>query len=293
MAVFDDTCPWPEKLLLFPHEITWKNNIPVPAKAESEKVAVAEAEPLLVECRHFLDCIVEDRTPRTDGREGLKVLQVLNAAQESLDGGQRTGDRGQGSEGSEHLNSTFVHETAVIDHPSAIGQGTKIWHFSHVLKNSRIGDNCTIGQNVAIGPEVTVGDNCKIQNNVSVYTGVTLEDGVFCGPSMVFTNVYNPRAEIRKMDQVRPTRVRQGATIGANATIICGVSIGRYAFIGAGAVVTRDVPDHALVFGNPARTIGWMCRCGERLDEELSCGACGLCYQREGAGLRLFEASSK
>ncbi len=179
-----------------------------------------------------------------------------------------------------------MHETAVIDHPAAIGQGTKIWHFSHVLKNSQIGENCTIGQNVAIGPEVSVGDNCKIQNNVSIYKGVTLEQGVFCGPSTVFTNVYNPRAEIRKMDQVRPTRVRQGATIGANATVICGVTIGRYAFIGAGAVVTRDVPDHALSFGNPARTIGWMCRCGERLDENLHCRACGLGYQHEGQGLR-------
>ncbi len=304
MAVFDDTCPWPEKLLLFPHEITWKNNIPVPSKAEPEKVELVEAEPLLLECRHFLECIAENRTPRTDGREGLRVLQVLNAAQESLDGGHRAEsiehrvkNRLQNSDIHSQQNTRlldhsrthladnsmpFVHDTAVIDQPAEIGAGTKIWHFSHVLKNSQIGENCTIGQNVAIGPDVSVGDNCKIQNNVSIYNGVTLEDGVFCGPSMVFTNVHNPRAEIRKMDQVRPTRVRQGATIGANATVICGVSIGRYAFIGAGAVVTRDVPDHALAFGNPARIIGWMCRCGERLDEEFSCGACGLCYQREG-----------
>ena len=135
-----------------------------------------------------------------------------------------------------------VHETAVIDQPSQIGPGTKIWHFSHILKNCRIGENCNIGQNVVIGPEVTIGDGCKIQNNVSVYKGVTLEDYVFCGPSMVFTNVFNPRAHIRRMDEIRPTLVKTGASIGANATIVCGNTIGRYAFVGAGAVVPRTSP---------------------------------------------------
>jgi UDP-2-acetamido-3-amino-2,3-dideoxy-glucuronate N-acetyltransferase len=168
----------------------------------------------------------------------------------------------------------FIHPTADIDDPVKVGRGTKIWHFSHLLSNSTIGENCNIGQNVVIGPDVCIGNQCKIQNNVSVYKGVTLEDGVFCGPSMVFTNIYNPRAEISKMDQVRPTLVRKGATIGANATIVCGVTIGAYAFVGAGAVVTKDVPPYALVAGNPARQIGWVCQCGESLGEDRYCHAC-------------------
>jgi len=174
----------------------------------------------------------------------------------------------------------FVHETAVVDEKVRIGAGTKIWHFSHVLSNSLIGEHCNIGQNVVIGPEVAIGNRCKIQNNVSVYKGVTLEDGVFCGPSMVFTNIYNPRAEIGKMDQVRPTLVKKGATIGANATIVCGTTIGRYAFVGAGAVITRSIPDHALVVGNPAKQIGWACQCGERLSKSLECPTCGKRYQK-------------
>ena len=181
--------------------------------------------------------------------------------------------------------SYFFHQTAVIDNDCNIGKGTKIWHFSHVLSNSIIGRNCNIGQNVVIGPDVTIGKGCKIQNNVSVYKGVTLEDGVFCGPSMVFTNIYNPRAEIRKMDQVRPTLVKHGATLGANCTVVCGVTIGRYAFIGAGAVVTHNAPDHALMLGNPAKKVGWMCQCGERLTEDLDCLVCGKTYTKEEEGL--------
>jgi len=180
----------------------------------------------------------------------------------------------------------FLHATAIVDDGCEIGRGTKIWHFSHILSNSRIGENCNIGQNVVIGPDVEIGKGCKVQNNVSIYKGVTLEDGVFCGPSMVFTNIYNPRAEIRKMDQVRTTLAKRGATIGANATIICGVIIGRYSFIGAGAVVTKDVPDYALVVGNPAKQIGWVCECGERLDQQLCCRACGNKYEKSDNGLK-------
>lgn len=178
-----------------------------------------------------------------------------------------------------------IHPTAVIDDGTHIGEGSRIWHFSHILPGTRIGTGCNIGQNVVIGPDVVVGNGCKIQNNVSVYKGVTLEDDVFCGPSMVFTNVYNPRAHIRRMDEARPTLVRQGASLGANATIVCGVTIGRYAFVGAGAVVTRDVPDHALVFGNPARQRGWVCQCGEKLAPDLTCPACGCAYVQAEAGL--------
>ena len=180
----------------------------------------------------------------------------------------------------------FVHESSYIDQPCEIGEGTKIWHFSHLMAGSRIGRQCNIGQNVVISPQVTIGDNVKIQNNVSVYTGVVLEDDVFCGPSMVFTNVTNPRSHVSRKDEYRPTLVKRGASIGANATVVCGHTIGRYAFIGAGAVVTRDIPDYAMVVGNPGRIVGWMCRCGLKLDlsrdtsleERATCGACGASY---------------
>jgi UDP-2-acetamido-3-amino-2,3-dideoxy-glucuronate N-acetyltransferase len=286
MAVFDDTLPWSDKLLLYPHEINWQGNLPVPSKKEAERVSIPEAEPLRLECEQFLSCISNDHAPITDGQEGLDVLKILNAAQKSMDKGgceipldghpigmiqeypASIGDQ------SNEKSGFFRHPTVEIDADVQIGKGTKIWHFSHLLRDSNIGENCNIGQNVVIGPDVSIGDRCKIQNNVSVYKGVTLEDGVFCGPSMVFTNIYNPRAEIRKMDQVRPTLVKRGATIGANATIICGVTIGAYAFVGAGAVVNKNVPDHALVVGNPAKQIGWVCECGERLSEDKTCPEC-------------------
>ena len=180
----------------------------------------------------------------------------------------------------------FVHESTYVDEGCKIGRGTKIWHFSHVMTNTIIGEHCNIGQNVVIGPDVNIGNYCKIQNNVSVFKGVTLEDGVFCGPSMVFTNIYNPRAEIKKMDKVRPTLIKKGATIGANATIVCGTTLGRYSFIGAGAVVTKDVPDHALIVGNPGKQIGWACDCGERLSEDLKCPACEKNYEACAAGIK-------
>jgi UDP-2-acetamido-3-amino-2,3-dideoxy-glucuronate N-acetyltransferase len=178
----------------------------------------------------------------------------------------------------------FSHPTACIDHPVKIGTGTKIWHFSHILTKSQIGDNCIIGQNVSIGPNVTVGDKVKIQNNVSIYTGVTLEDDVFCGPSCVFTNVYNPRAFVERKNEFMPTLVKRGATIGANATIICGVTIGRYALIGAGAVVKTDVPDYAMVVGVPAQQKGWACKCGAPLKKKtgttnLVCANCRSSYR--------------
>ncbi|MEH0019099.1 MAG: aminotransferase class I/II-fold pyridoxal phosphate-dependent enzyme [Desulfobacter sp.] len=176
---------------------------------------------------------------------------------------------------------SFVHRTVELDDNVLIGDGTKIWHFSHILKNTVIGENCNLGQNVVAGPDVTIGNGCKIQNNVSIYKGVTLEDDVFCGPSMVFTNVFNPRSHIKRMDEVRSTLIKRGASLGANCTIICGVTIGKYAFIGAGAVVTKDVPDHALVMGNPARQVGWMCKCGEKLNPERACLVCGEMLEKE------------
>lgn len=176
----------------------------------------------------------------------------------------------------------FVHESSYIDEPCEIGKGTKIWHFSHVMKDCRIGEKCNIGQNVVISPNVTIGNNVKIQNNVSVYTGVICEDDVFLGPSCVFTNVINPRSFIERKDEYRETVVKKGASIGANATIVCGHDIGKYAFIGAGAVVTKDIPDYALVVGSPAKVIGYVCECGNRLkktDKSYICSSCNKEYK--------------
>ena len=177
----------------------------------------------------------------------------------------------------------FVHESSYVDQPCVIGEGTKIWHFSHIMKNCRIGKNCNIGQNVVVSPDVALGNNVKIQNNVSVYTGVVCEDDVFLGPSMVFTNVVNPRSHVNRRDQYQRTLVKTGASIGANAVIVCGHDIGRFSFIGAGAVVTKEVPDYALVVGNPGRIVGWMCNCGIRLHFKQKnitvCDACGREYE--------------
>jgi UDP-2-acetamido-3-amino-2,3-dideoxy-glucuronate N-acetyltransferase len=285
MAVFDDVQK-ERKLTLYPHAISWKACIPVPNKASACSVPITAAEPLRAECQHFLECIQTRRAPRTDGREGLRVLTVLQQCQAALQPGTPLPVEVPAPQ-----KSYFVHESAIIDEEVEIGEGTNIWHFSHILRRSRIGKSCRIGQNVVVGPSVCVGDRVKIQNNVSVYEGVTLEDDVFCGPSVVFTNVYNPRSEIRRMDELRPTLVRRGATLGANCTIVCGVTIGEYAFVGAGAVVTRDVPDFALVVGNPARWTGWMCACGNRVeanrsDDSVICPVCRKRYLKVGKEVR-------
>lgn len=187
----------------------------------------------------------------------------------------------------------FAHESAAIDQPCEIGAGTKIWHFSHIMANTKLGEKCNIGQNVVVSPGCTLGNNVKVQNNVSIYTGVILEDDVFCGPSMVFTNVINPRSHIERKAEYKATRVKRGASIGANSTIVCGVTLGAYCFIGAGAVVTKDVPDYALVYGNPARHRGWVCYCGNNLklkvdatgSETATC-ECNRRYSREGFVVR-------
>ena len=173
--------------------------------------------------------------------------------------------------------SFFKHETAIIDDGAQIGENSRVWHFAHICAGAQIGKNVSLGQNVFVGNKVTIGDNCKIQNNVSVYDNVYLEEGVFCGPSMVFTNVYNPRSLIERKNEYRDTVVKKGATLGANSTIVCGVTIGAYAFIGAGAVINRDVPDYALMVGVPAKQIGWMSEFGEQLDLPLSGQAEAIC----------------
>lgn len=264
MAVFDDGLPWGEKLKLYPHQVTWVDGLPQPEKADVIHVPLEVAEPLKLECQHFIDSIKNNKKPRTDGFEGLQVLQVLDAAQQSLH-----------SSTAITLNNEivpyYVHETAIVDVGCEIGRSTKIWHFSHIIKGTKIGEDCVIGQNVMIGPDVVIGDRCKIQNNVSLYKGVILEDGVFCGPSCVFTNVHNPRAEIERKDEFRKTYVERGVTIGANATIVCGNRLGAYSLIGAGAVVTKDVKPHAVMVGNPAKQIGWVSHAGEKLGEDLVC----------------------
>jgi UDP-2-acetamido-3-amino-2,3-dideoxy-glucuronate N-acetyltransferase len=277
MTVFDDVANTPDKLLVFPHKIDWKEgNIPVPVKESAVRVAFEAREPLQEECKHFAACVDEKRTPRTDGEEGLRVLRVLNAFQRSLE------SNGKVIRLDQPAKNFFIHETAVLDERAEIGEGTSIWHFSHILNKSRIGRNCKIGQNVVIGPNAVVGNGVKIQNNVSVYEGVTLEDNVFCGPSMVFTNVFNPRSEIPRMHELRRTLVKKGATIGANATIVCGTTIGRYALIGAGSVVNKDVPDYGLVVGNPGKLIGWVCRCGTTLRFNADHSVCAKCGNEYG-----------
>lgn len=275
MTVFDDTQPWPSKVVLYRHMIGWRDEIPAPVKAEGEPVEIGEAEPLKEECRHFLECVRTGREPQTNGEEGLAVLRVLRAASRSAKPAGETAGR---------FSDVSIHESAYIDEPVEIGAGTKIWHFSHVLPHVRIGRNCSIGQNVVVGPNVTVGDNCRIQNNVSVYDGVTLEDGVFCGPSCVFTNVNNPRSEIERKDEFRKTIVKRGASIGANATVVCGNVLGAYSFIAAGATVTKDVPDFALMAGVPARRIGWMSKAGARLGLDLVCPIDGTKYRETADG---------
>lgn len=282
MAVFNDGEDWDRKLLIYPHRIEWRDGVPLPQKVEAEPVPIEANEPLHLECAHFIAAVKNGMAPRTDGREGIRVLKILEAASRSLQGTQ--GRRTTATTGGQReIPGVTVHETACIDEPVEIGSGTKIWHFSHVLPRTKIGRNCILGQNVMIGPDVTVGNNCKFQNNVSVYPGVTIEDGVFCGPSCVFTNVMNPRAEIERKSEFRKTLVKRGATIGANATIICGTTLGEYCFIGAGAVVTRDVPDYALMVGSPARRVGWMSRAGMKLGPDLVCPLDGSRYKEIGA----------
>jgi predicted dehydrogenase/carbonic anhydrase/acetyltransferase-like protein (isoleucine patch superfamily) len=306
MLTFTDNEPWDKKLQLYKHKVVWKDGLPEPAKADPIYVPLEEDEPLKLECQHFVDCIKDGEMPNTDGAEGLRVLRVLNASEESANSGEAIRLSGMSAKKKElsavksdnspishSLEDVFVHETALVDDGVHIGAGSKIWHFSHILAGTTMGANCVVGQNAMVGPSVTIGNGCKIQNNVSLYKGVQLEDDVFCGPSCVFTNVLNPRAFVERKDEFKPTPVGRGATIGANATIVCGNKIGAYAMVGAGAVVTRDVAPHSLVVGVPARHAGWVSHEGEILGDDLTCPRTGDEYTMDAQGALVLKKQNK
>lgn len=265
MAVFDDTSE--HKLVLYPHRVEWKNRMPNAIRAEAQPVSIPSTEPLWIECKTFLESICTRTMPPTGGAEGLRVLRVLEASQHSLKsfGTPVRIDKGASRE-------YYVHPSAIVEDGAQIGRGTKIWHFSHIMRGAVIGERCVIGQNVNIAGGARIGNNVKIQNNVSVYSGTLIEDDVFLGPSCVLTNVSNPRSQVNRHAVYEKTVLKRGCTIGANATILCGITIGKYAFVAAGAVVTKDVPDYTLVAGNPASPRGWISRHGHPLKEPNECG---------------------
>lgn len=273
MAVFDDVEP-KEKLVLYPHRIEWVDRVPVAKKEEGRPIVLPAQEPLREECQHFLECIRDRQNPLTDGESALRVLKVLDASEQSFHAQGKPISLVQKSMPYE------AHPTAIIDEGSEIGKGTRIWHFSHIMSGSKIGEHCNLGQNVVVSPSCVLGNNVKVQNNVSIYTGVELEDDVFCGPSMVFTNVINPRSHIVRKNEYRRTLIGRGASLGANCTIVCGVTVGEYSFIAAGAVVSRDVPAYAMIMGVPGKQHGWVCYCGVRLPNEKDpiCSRCDRAY---------------
>jgi UDP-2-acetamido-3-amino-2,3-dideoxy-glucuronate N-acetyltransferase len=273
MIVFEDSKAT-DKLVLYPKGIDWVAGEPIKRDEGFQVIDYQDIPPLSAELQHFRECVVKGLTPLTDGRNGTKVLEILEQAQASLEKqDNQAAPVPEASEKSPEANYS-VHETAVVDKGCKIGEGTKIWHYSHVQSGATIGEKCSLGQNVNVGNHVKIGNFVKIQNNVSVYEGVELE-------------ILNPRSEFprRGSEFYIKTLVKYGASIGANATIVCGTTIHRFAFVGAGAVVTKDVPEYALVVGNPARIVGWMCRCGSRLDfdrNRAACGKCGREYNKSG-----------
>ncbi len=286
VAVFDDTAV-DEKLKVYPHSIEWVGRVPLARKADARAVPFDDREPLRIECQAFVNAIETRTPPRTDGESGVRVLEVLERCQRSL----------EGQTGAQELRTlpggARVHATACVDDGAVLGQGTRVWHFAHVMPQATIGEDCVLSQNVFVGPRAEIGNRVKLQNNVSVYEGVILEDDVFCGPSMVFTNVRNPRAHVERKDAFEVTRICKGATLGANSTVRCGVEVGRYALVGAGAVVTRNIPANHVVVGSPARQVGWACECGEVLplktDAEVGtdaiCARCETQYVRDENGI--------
>ena len=296
VATFDDTAN-DGKLKLYPHSIEWVDRVPFARKADAEVVPFDDTEPLRLECQAFSEAIVTRTPPITDGASGVRVLEVLERCQVALESGMSPKVAAVAEDGAEDGDAPRVHASAVVDPEAQIGARTRIWHFSHVMKGARLGMDCVLGQNVHVGPGVGIGNRVKIQNNVSVYAGVELEDDVFCGPSMVFTNVRNPRAHVERKDAFESTLVQRGATLGAASVIRCGVTVGTFSLVGAGAVVTKDVPAHAVVVGNPAKQTGWACRCGEVLPmpfpaavgSRADCARCETTYLRVKDGERGIE----
>jgi UDP-2-acetamido-3-amino-2,3-dideoxy-glucuronate N-acetyltransferase len=288
MAVFDDTAA--DKLVLYPHRVEWKDRIPTAVKSEAVPVPLSKEEPLRNECQEFLNSIDSRRPPLTDGAEGLRVLSVLRACQQALTEGKAQAGKAQPAAPEAAKPAYYAHPTAIVDHPAEIGAGTKIWHFSHVLAGAKIGERCIFGQNCQVAGDTVIGNNVKVQNNVSIYAGAYIDDDVFLGPSCVLTNVTNPRSQVNRHSLYEKTFIRRGATVGANATIVCGITLGRYSFIAAGSVVAKDVPDYALMVGNPARRIGWMSRHGHRLQNPdgegiMLCPESGYRYKEETPGV--------
>lgn len=288
MLVFDDM-KQKDKLVLYNRGIDFIKGQPVLRDEDSEIIEIENKEPLRIEMEHFLSCVENHCQPKTDANEALSVLKVLNSAQESILESSVDLEKGKDS-------GIFVHPTAVVDSGAEVGAETKIWHFSHIMPGAQIGEKCILGQNVFVASNVLIGNNVKIQNNVSIYEGVIIEDDCFCGPSMVFTNVKNPRSAIPRntAEDYLQTHVKKGVTLGANCTIICGTTIGENAFVAAGAVVKDDVKAHALVAGVPAVQIGWMCVCGYRLQEDsaqLKCRECSNEYVLKGRKLKLSESA--
>ncbi len=331
MAIFNDGAPHEEKLILCHQDMDKAislNNPPDLSKARTQPLPLDRSEPLRLECEDFIRAIQDRKPPLADRQMGLRVLAVLEAAQKSLNragepvslealsasatASATTGPVGSSKDIAGHQNQPPVtrslqpqiHPSAIVDLGCTIGEGTKIWHFTHIDSGATIGKSCNLGQNVYVASGASIGNNVKIQNNVSIYKGVSLEDDVFCGPSTVFTNVLIPRSHHPRRDEYLSTTVRQGATIGANSTIVCGTTIGRYAFVGAGAVVTDHVPDYALVIGNPAKIMGWRCICGEEIKfntvnsgshpapgSSATCIVCSKSYSVDGDGVVVEEAS--
>ena len=283
MAVFDDREPLERKLAIYRAEVGWTDGAPVAPKVEAEYESLPDVEPLANEMQHFVDCCTKGLAPRTDGQEGQRVLAVLNQATAQLTNGAAPVST---QVETPKAPASGIHSTAFIDDGATVGDGTKVWHFSHVMGNTHIGSGCSLGQNVVAGPNVNIGNGVRIQNNVSVYEGVTLEDDVFCGPSMVFTNVLNPRAFVSRKDEFASTLIKRGAALGANSTVVCGSTVGEYAFVAAGAVVTKDVPAYALMVGVPARRKGWVSREGEVLGDDLICPRTGEAYEEVDGELR-------
>lgn len=279
MISFEDSSDKKE-ILFYEKGINWIQGQPVRHDGPTEQIPYDPGMPLTNELQYFVDHLDGTPVELSNGRDAVTVLQILEEATQSLFASKVV------ESSPKPAINYFVHPSSFVDQDVEIGEGTKIWHFSHVQSHTRIGRNCSFGQNVNIGNNVVIGNNVKVQNNVSIYEGVELEDYVFCGPSMVFTNVMDPRCKYpqRGSEHYRKTLVKEGASIGANATIVCGNTIGRHAFIGAGAVVTKDVPDYALMVGVPAKQKGWVCECGEifpKFDSTVVCRRCGLKYRLE------------